>query len=184
MSDEIHDEQSAAEQVVADAEEIISEAELAEPVEEDLDELSQALAERDEFRQLAQRLQADFENFRKRSAAQAEQSADRRVAAVVEQLLPVVDTFDLAASHLSTEGEVSAEAAALTSARSILIDTLNKLGLEPVPGAGEPFNPEVHEAVMHVEADEGEGPVVDEVLRASYLFRGATLRAAMVRVRG
>ena len=184
MSDEIHDEQSAAEQVVADAEEIISDAELAEPVEEDLDELSQALAERDEFRQLAQRLQADFENFRKRSAAQAEQSADRRVAAVVEQLLPVVDTFDLAASHLSTEGEVSAEAAALTSARSILIDTLNKLGLEPVPGAGEPFNPEVHEAVMHVEADEGEGPVVDEVLRAGYIFRGATLRAAMVRVRG
>ena len=90
--------------------------------------------------------------------------------------------------HYLTTGEIPPRTgnrqAALTSARSILIDTLNKLGLEPVPGAGEPFNPEVHEAVMHVEADEGEGPVVDEVLRAGYIFRGATLRAAMVRVRG
>ena len=184
MNDEVRDESSDAEQVIADAEEILSEAELAEPVEDDLDELGQVLAERDEFRQMAQRLQADFENFRKRSAAQAEQSAERRVAGVVEQLLPVLDTFDLAASHLSTDGEPSAEAAALASARSMLGDTLAKLGLEPVPGAGAPFDPEVHEAVMHVDAEEGDGPIVDEVLRAGYQFRGTTLRAAMVRVRG
>ena len=184
MNDEVRDESSDAEQVIADAEEILSEAELAEPVEDDLDELGQVLAERDEFRQMAQRLQADFENFRKRSAAQAEQSAERRVAGVVEQLLPVLDTVDLAASHLSTDGEPSAEAAALASARSMLGDTLAKLGLEPVPGAGAPFDPEVHEAVMHVDAEEGDGPIVDEVLRAGYQFRGTTLRAAMVRVRG
>ena len=184
MNDEVRDESSDAEQVIADAEEILSEAELAEPVEDDLDELGQVLAERDEFRQMAQRLQADFENFRKRSAAQAEQSAERRVAGVVEQLLPVLDTFDLAASHLSTEGEPSAEAAALSSARAMLVDTLSKLGLEAVPGTGEAFDPEVHEAVMHVEAEDGEGPVVDEVLRAGYVFRGTTIRAAMVRVRG
>ena len=184
MNDEVRDESSDAEQVIADAEEILSEAELAEPVEDDLDELGQVLAERDEFRQMAQRLQADFENFRKRSAAQAEHSAERRVAGVVEQLLPVLDTFDLAASHLSTDGEPSAEAAALASARSMLGDTLAKLGLEPVPGAGAPFDPEVHEAVMHVDAEEGDGPIVDEVLRAGYQFRGTTLRAAMVRVRG
>ena len=184
MNDEVRDESSDAEQVIADAEEILSEADLAEPVEDDLDELGQVLAERDEFRQMAQRLQADFENFRKRSAAQAEQSAERRVAGVVEQLLPVLDTFDLAASHLSTDGEPSAEAAALASARSMLGDTLAKLGLEPVPGAGAPFDPEVHEAVMHVDAEEGDGPIVDEVLRAGYQFRGTTLRAAMVRVRG
>ena len=184
MNDEVRDESSDAEQVIADAEEILSEAERAEPVEDDLDELGQVLAERDEFRQMAQRLQADFENFRKRSAAQAEQSAERRVAGVVEQLLPVLDTFDLAASHLSTDGEPSAEAAALASARSMLGDTLAKLGLEPVPGAGAPFDPEVHEAVMHVDAEEGDGPIVDEVLRAGYQFRGTTLRAAMVRVRG
>ena len=184
MSDEFRDEAAEAEQVIADAEEIVSEAELAEPVEEDLDELGRAVAERDEFREMAQRLQADFENVRKRSAAQAEQSAERRVAGVVEQLLPVLDTFDLAASHLSTEGEPSAEAAALSSARAMLVDTLSKLGLEAVPGTGEAFDPEVHEAVMHVEAEDGEGPVVDEVLRAGYVFRGTTIRAAMVRVRG
>ena len=77
-----------------------------------------------------------------------------------------------------------AEAAALSSARAMLVDTLTKLGLEAVPGAGEAFDPEVHEAVMHVEAEDGEGPVVDEVLRAGYVFRGTTIRAAMVRVRG
>ena len=66
MSDEFRDEAAEAEQVIADAEEIVSEAELAEPVEEDLDELGRAVAERDEFREMAQRLQADFATFRKR----------------------------------------------------------------------------------------------------------------------
>jgi molecular chaperone GrpE len=179
VSDELRDE---ADEVIAAAQAVIEEEALAEEVEEDLDELGRALAERDEFREMAQRLQADFENYRKRSAAQAEQTADRRAGEVVVSLLPVLDTFDLAQGHLSEETESSADATALVQARAQLLDILAKLGLAVVPGKDEPFDPQVHDAVAHAEGD-GE-TVVDEVLRAGYTWRGTVLRPAMVRVRG
>jgi molecular chaperone GrpE len=151
-------------------------------VEEDLDELSRLTKERDELRDMAQRLQADFENYRKRSAAQAEVAAQRLAAQVVADLLPVLDALDLAEAHLDLSGELSVEAEALVAARKLLLDALSKSGLEAVPGAEAPFDPQVHDAVAHAE---GEGDqVVDEVLRAGYVFRGTVLRPAMVRVRG
>ena len=154
----------------------------AHEVEEDLDELSAMTKERDEMREMAQRLQADFENYRKRSVAQAEVAAQRVAAEVVAGLLPVLDALDLAAAHLEQTAEPSVEAEALSAAHKLLIDALTKAGLEAVPGAEAPFDPQVHDAVAHAE---GEGDqVVDAVLRAGYTFRGAVLRPAMVRVRG
>ena len=141
-------------------------------IEEDLDELTRLALERDEFRDAAQRLQADFENYRKRSVRQAEETAFRVAADVVSTLLPVLDASK----------EASVEAEALTAAHRLLRDALAKAGLEIVAGAEAPFDPQIHDAVAHAE---GEGDqVVDEVLRQGYAFRGNVLRPAMVRVRG
>ena len=172
-SDEVIDTSSEAPAETVDALE----------VEEDLDELSSLAKERDEFREMAQRLQADFENYRKRSARQAEEAAGRLAADVVVALLPVLDALELAETHLDLGGELSVEAEALVAAKRLLIDALTKQGLENVPGAEEPFDPQVHDAVMHAEGD-GETQVVDEVLRTGYTFRGVVVRPAMVRVRG
>lgn len=183
MSDEAHDDDQV-EDVVAQAEEIVEAEAMAELVEEDIGEFRRIAAERDEFREVAQRLQADIENFRKRAALQAEQTAEAKARQVVAELLPVLDTFELAESHLPTESELSAESKALLQTRAQLLDILSRLGLEVVPGAGEAFDPQVHEAVAHAEGESEDGPVVDEVLRAGYSWRGTVLRAAMVRVRG
>jgi molecular chaperone GrpE len=178
VSDEVTNE-------AAPAPEVLDDDVLAEPVEEDLDELGRVAKERDELKEMAQRLQADFENYRKRAQRQAEDSAGRQAAEVLSALLPVLDTFDLAQAHLSEEGAGSPEGAALVQARALLVDTLTKLGLEPVAGAEEAFDPEVHDAVAHVPAEDGSSTqVVDEVLRAGYAWRGQVLRPAMVRVRG
>ncbi len=158
----------------------------AELVEEDLDELGQLAKERDDFREMAQRLQADFENYRKRMARQGEEISSRLVVGLVTNLLPVLDALDLAQAHLGAEAEKTVEAQALLQARSLLFDTLVKEGLVLVPGQGEAFDPQFHDAVAQSEGDEesASGPIVDEVLRAGYSWQGTVVRPAMVRVKG
>ena len=143
--------------------------------------------ERDEYLDALRRLQADFENYRKRVDRQFEELAARGVTSLMHRLLPVLDALDLAEEHLVAEdraGDAASveETRALVQARALLLDTLAKEGLERLGTAGEPFDPTVHDAVAHAEGDGG--PVVDEVLRAGYQWRGQVLRPAMVKVKG
>ena len=151
-----------------------------------VDDRSDVARERDEYLDALRRLQADFENYRKRVERQFEELAARGVSALVGRLLPVLDALDLAEDHLLAEapgdGAIAAEAKALVQARALLLDTLEKEGLERVGSDGEPFDPNVHDAVAHTEGEGG--PTVDEVLRAGYRWRGQVLRPAMVKVRG
>lgn len=157
-----------------------------EPAARREDVRSDVERERDEYLDALRRLQADFENYRKRVERQFDELAARGVTALVARLLPVLDALDLAEDHLLAEpaldGAQAAEAKALVQARALLLDTLEKDGLERAGVAGEPFDPTVHDAVAHTDGDGG--PVVDEVLRAGYRWRGQVLRPAMVKVRG
>jgi molecular chaperone GrpE len=145
-------------------------------------------AERDEYLGALQRLKADFDNYRKRVVRQQEEQSARAAQGLVGKLLPVLDTFDLAQAHLSTEPgaeDNAGEVAALSQARAQLLDVLEKEGLARVDETDVPFDPEVHDAVAHAPAALGEaGSLVDAVLRAGYRWRGQVLRPAMVRVRG
>lgn len=149
------------------------------------DERSEVERERDEFKDALQRLQADFENYRKRVARTTDEVVVRSVADVVAKLLPILDAFDLAQAHFATattDELESVEAKALVQARSLLLDTLTKEGLDRIDQIGVPFNPTIHDAVAHVD---GEGEqVVDDVMRAGYQWKGAVVRPAMVRVKG
>jgi molecular chaperone GrpE len=150
------------------------------------DERSDVERERDEYLDALRRLQADFENYKKRVGRQFEELSARGVTALVDKLLPVLDALDLAEAHLlaetSADGTMAADTKALVQARALLVDTLQKEGLEPVGVAGQSFDPNVHDAVAHVDGDDG--PIIDEVLRSGYQWRGQVLRPAMVRVRG
>lgn len=147
----------------------------AEESAADLDQLAAALAERDEFKAIAQRIQADFENYRKRTQAQAAVDADRVATRVVEELLPVLDACEAAFTH-GVEG--------VEPIWSALIGALQRQGLEAMNLADQPFDPTLADAVL-VEPGEGDGAqVVSEVLRTGYLWKGKVLRAAMVKVKG
>ncbi len=130
-------------------------------------------AERDEYLDMLRRLQAEFENYRRRVEAQREEQRAQAAADLVRELLPVLDACDaaVAAGH----GDVE-------PVRAQLLGTLEKHGLSTVAEAGVSFDPHVHEAVLHEEGD-GE-PVVAEVLRTGYLWNDRVVRAAMVKVRG
>jgi len=153
--------------------------------EEPVDGRSDAERERDEFKDALQRLQADFENYRKRVARTTDEVVARSVADVVAKLLPVLDALDLAQAHFATattDELESVEAKALVQARSLLLDTLTKEGLDRIDQIGVPFDPTIHDAVAHVDGDSEQ--VVDDVMRAGYQWKGAIVRPAMVRVKG
>ncbi len=162
-------------------------------VVDDLDDLLfTARRERDEYLDLSRRVQADFENYKKRMIRQQTDNLERAAEDLVTKVLPVLDAFDLARAHLGAGDDLSDEGKALVAGSTLLADTLNREGLERLGVAGEPFDPTTHEAVDHApaassaEGDEAApaGPVVDEVLRAGYRWKGRVIRPAMVRVRG
>jgi molecular chaperone GrpE len=131
------------------------------------------LAEREEYKGMAQRIQADFDNFRKRSAAQTLAEADRASGRLAEALLPVLDAAEAAfVRHPDEVGPLL---------NQMLVE-LKKHGLETLDLEGKPFDPEFAEAVAHEPGDGGE-PTVSEVLRSGYTWKGKILRAAMVKTK-
>ncbi|HEX3332830.1 MAG TPA: nucleotide exchange factor GrpE [Acidimicrobiales bacterium] len=142
--------------------------------------------ERDEYLLALQRTQADFENFRKRIARQQAEQSARAAADLVTKLLPVLDTLDLAEAHLNESLDLTDDGKALRAARSMLLDILNREGVERLDQRGVPFDPTVHDAVAHTAGEAGDDgqTLVDEVLRSGYRWKGQVLRPAMVRVRG
>jgi molecular chaperone GrpE len=140
-------------------------------VEYDIETL---LAERNEFKDIALRLQADFENYKKRvSQAQSDEIA-RATGRLAESLLPVLDACEAAFAH-GAEG--------VEPIWSSLIGALKTQGLVAMDLLDQPFNPELAEAVM-TEPGDGAEPIVSEVLRTGYEWKGRVLRAAMVKVKG
>jgi molecular chaperone GrpE len=152
-----------------------AEQDAAELVEADLEEL---MRERDDLRQMAQRVQADFENYRKRVLREQTAVVERATEGLVESLLPVLDSFELALATLEDADEKVRKGVELVYAE--LLGVLERAGLERIETDGKPFDPNVHEAVLQEEGD-GE-PVVSETMRTGYRMKGRVVRPAMVKV--
>lgn len=153
-------------------------AEAADAVEQAQDavelDVQALLSERDSYKDVAMRLQADFDNYRKRVASQQADEVQRATGKMAEALLPVLDACEAAFVQHPAEVE---------PIFNLLLGELKKLGLESMNLHEQPFDPNLAEAVMHEPGDENQ-PVVSEVLRSGYTWKGRVLRAAMVKVRG
>jgi molecular chaperone GrpE len=174
-----------AEQILSDAAENlgsgeqITDAPLVSAVESDEDP-AVVLAQRNEYLDGMRRLQADFDNYRKRVQRDQEMAADRASEKLISAMVPVLDTFELALAH-----EADVNNSGMAKMHDQLLTALEAQGLERLAPLGEPFDPNDAEAVMTEEAADGDtGPTVSEVLRAGYRWRGRVMRAAMVKVRG
>jgi molecular chaperone GrpE len=152
-----------------------SDAEILEALEPE-SEVDVLTREVNQFKDTALRLQADFENYRKRVNAQQSAEIERAVGKVIESLLPVLDACEAAFAH-GADG--------VEPIWSQLMGVLQKQGLEALDLAGKPFDPALADAVLHEDGEGADGgPVVSDVLRTGYSWKGKTLRAAMVKVRG
>ena len=138
--------------------------------------VEQLTRERDEFKDIALRVQAEFENYRKRSAAQLIDESDRNSGRIIEGLLAVLDACEAAMAH---------DMAGVEPIFSAMLTALQKQGLEVLELVNTVFDPSVADAVVHEPADvDGDETKVVEVLRTGYRWKGRVLRAAMVKVKG
>jgi molecular chaperone GrpE len=154
----------------------------ASQLEADLARLTQIESERDEYLDTLRRVQAEFENYRKRVIKEQTALVDRATSGLVEQLLPVLDSFELALKNFDSAGSDDIESVrkGVELVYAELLGVLEKAGVSRIEAEGKPFDPNVHEAVMQEDGD-GE-PVVTDVLRTGYTLKGRVLRPAMVKV--
>ncbi len=152
-----------------------------EEIQPELSELDRLRAERDEMRTHAQRVQADFENFRKQVTKRVSADGERATEGLVEGLLPVLDSFELCMGQIGDETEPNLRKG-IQLVYAEFLAVLEKAGLERIDALGKPFDPTEHEAVI---SEEGDGePMVAEILRGGYRLRGRVIRPAMVKVAG
>ena len=118
---------------------------------------------------------AEFANFRRRSTELQAQAAERGAADLATRLLAVLDASEAGAAH---------DSELVGPLHSALLDALTEGGLEVISPAGQPFDPNYHEAALHTTAESPGDPIVTEVLRTGYAWSGRVLRPAMVGVRG
>ena len=142
-------------------------------------ELEQTRAQRDEYLDLAQRKQAEFANYRRRTEGIRQEAYDDGRRDTIEKLLPVVDNLERA---LSAAGEESSLRSGVEMVLRQTLDTLAKLGVETIDPLGQPFDAELHNAVMQGSAEEGEPGTVCMVLQKGYKLGARVIRHAMVKV--
>jgi molecular chaperone GrpE len=137
------------------------------------------LSNRDKF----VRLSADFDNFRKRTAGEKEAARAAAKGDALAALLPVIDAFEAAKSQLKLEGEAEKKVdASYQALYRQMVEALRAQGLEAVPGAGSPFDPEVHEAIMREPSEDVPDGTVLEEFRKGFKLGEKLLRPAMVKV--
>jgi molecular chaperone GrpE len=160
------------------------EAEVTVAAEEDAiaADLERARAEAESYLDDLRRLQADFDNYRKRTLREQTARAASASQALVARLLPVLDNFELAVSSAERSRDFDRMLKGVEMVFGELRDVLEGEGLVKIEAEGKPFDPERHEAVVAVEQEDTEPGMVVDIVRAGYELRGKVLRPAMVKV--
>jgi molecular chaperone GrpE len=141
------------------------------------DDLSQLTKQRDDYLALAQRAQADFENYRKRMARENAAAVDRGMAKLAKELLPALDHLELALKAAEGHEDV---VKGFHMVAGELRAALERVGIQPFSPKGEPFDPNEHEAMAQQPVEDAEPGTVVEVYQSGYRINGAVLRPARV----
>lgn len=128
------------------------------------------------------RSMAEFDNFRKRSEKEKATMFDMGARSVAEKLLPIVDNFERAMLATPADGEGKAFADGISMIYNQMTKALEDLGVKPIDCVGKDFDPNLHNAVMHIEDESlGENVVAEELLKG-YMYKDSVLRHSMVKV--
>ena len=128
------------------------------------------------------RQMAEFENFRNRSQKEKDAMFDMGAKNVIEKILPVIDNFERGLAGLSEEAAKEPFAEGMNMIYKQLMGELEKLNVKPIEAVGQEFNPDFHQAVMHVEDEEAGENIVVEELQKGYMYNDSVVRYSMVKV--
>ena len=128
------------------------------------------------------RTMAEFDNFRKRTEKEKAARFDMGIRSVAEKILPVVDNFERGIAGLTEEQKADAFAAGMIKTYKQMTDVLEQIGIVPIEALGKPFNPDLHNAVMHIEDETVDENTVVEEFQKGYTYNGTVVRYSMVKV--
>lgn len=128
------------------------------------------------------RVLAEYDNYKKRTQKEKEAIYVDSVGETVTALLPVIDNFERAVSTFSEEDKQTDFFKGIEMIYNQMLDTFSKLGVEPIKALGEEFNPELHNAVMHIEDEAIADNTVVEEFQKGYMYREKVIRYSMVKV--
>ncbi|WP_088228761.1 nucleotide exchange factor GrpE [Desulfosporosinus sp. FKB] len=145
-------------------------------------ELTQAKAKADENYDRFLRLQAEFDNYRRRTQKEKTEIVKYASEQLVSELLPVLDNFERATSSAQSNPDITVFSQGVDMILRQLQTALSKVGLKPMEAVGQPFDPNLHEAVMRVESEDHPENTVVEELQKGYFLKEKVLRPSMVKV--
>lgn len=145
-------------------------------------ELKKAKDEADEYKDRYQRLMAEFENARKRNAKETGRMYDMGAKDILEKLLPVVDNFERGLAAATEEEKETPFVQGIDKIYKQMMTVLEGVGVTPMDAEGKEFNPDFHNAVMHVENEELGENIVAAELQKGYMYKDMVLRHSMVTV--
>lgn len=160
----------------ADIEKATPESKAAADREAKLQELA------DEYQDKYKRLLAEFENARAREAKEASRMYDVGAKTVLEKLLPIVDNFERAIQTIPEEDKERAFEQGVDKIYKQMMTILEEIGVQPMNAEGTEFNPDMHNAVMHVEDEAFGENIVAEEMQKGYMYKDSVLRYSMVKV--
>ena len=128
------------------------------------------------------RQMAEFENFRKRTEKEKSQMFDMGAKTIVEKVLPVIDNFERGLAAVPEDKKEDAFVVGMDKIYKQFLTTLEEVGVKPIEAVGQEFDPNFHNAVMHVEDEELGENVVAEELQKGYMYRDTVVRHSMVKV--
>lgn len=131
---------------------------------------------------LRKRNLAEFENFRKRTEKEKSTMFDMGAKSVLEKLLPIIDNFERGFAGLSEEQMSDPFVSGMDMVYKQLVKALADMGVEPIEAVGKPFDPNLHNAVMHVEDENLGENIVAQEFQKGYLYHGSVVRHSMVQV--
>ncbi|MBM7569612.1 nucleotide exchange factor GrpE [Aquibacillus albus] len=140
------------------------------------------IKEKEELYQRLLRVQAEYDNFRKRTQREKESDLKYKSQSIVTELLPVVDNFERALNVELKDESANSFVEGMEMVYRQLTDTLKKEGVEEIKTEGEQFDPHLHQAVMQVEDDQYDSNVIVEELQKGYKLKDRVIRPAMVKV--
>ena len=201
MNQELEKELDEAAENAVEAEEVLEEASETEEVTEEASEDSAEDSEEkkgifgkkkekkdkkdlkiEELEDKVKRQLAEFENFRNRTEKEKSRMYEFGARDVIEKMLPVVDNFERGLAAIPEEEKGGPVASGMEMIYKQIMTTLESLGVQPIEALNQPFDPDFHNAVMHVEDDEIEESTVVEEFQKGYIYKEHVIRYSMVKV--
>ncbi len=136
----------------------------------------------DELTDRLTRQMAEFDNFRKRTEKEKSQMYEIGAKDIIEKILPIVDNFERGLSSMPEEEKSTPFAEGMEKIYKQLMTTLEGIGVKPIEAVGQEFNPDFHNAVMHVEDEELGENIIAEEFQKGYMYRDSVVRHSMVKV--